>query len=60
MALVENVQRSGGTVRLFSSAHFTGEQLERLSGIAALLRFPLPDVEGEGEADAAAGAHQPN
>jgi protein pelota len=25
--------------------HSTGEQLDQLSGIAAILRFPLPDIE---------------
>lgn len=30
---------------IFSSMHVSGEQLKQLSGIAALLRFPLPDLE---------------
>lgn len=25
--------------------HATGEQLDQLSGVAAILRFPLPDLE---------------
>ena len=60
--LVEDVQKSGGSVFIFSMAHVSGvnlnsrsqrshslsslgEQLNLLSGIAAILRFPLPDIE---------------
>lgn len=27
--------------------HVTGEQLSQLTGVAAILRFPLPDIEDE-------------
>lgn len=30
----------------FSSLHPSGEQLGQLSGIAAILRFPVPEPEG--------------
>lgn len=43
--LVESVKANGGEVLVFSSMHVSGEQLGQLSGIAAILRFPLPDVE---------------
>ncbi|KAJ3681205.1 hypothetical protein LUZ60_015694 [Juncus effusus] len=43
--LVEAVKDSGGTVHIFSSMHVSGEQLQQLTGIAALLRFPLPELE---------------
>lgn len=43
--LVESVRANGGDVLVFSSMHVSGEQLNQLSGIAAILRFPLPDVE---------------
>ncbi|XP_062084223.1 protein PELOTA 1 [Humulus lupulus] len=43
--LVESVKDSGGTVHIFSSLHVSGEQLAQISGIAAILRFPLPDLE---------------
>ncbi|XP_010927613.1 protein PELOTA 1 isoform X1 [Elaeis guineensis] len=43
--LVESVKDSGGTVHIFSSMHVSGEQLAQLTGIAAILRFPLPDLE---------------
>ena len=32
---------------IFSSMHVSGQQLTQLSGIAALLRFPLPDLEDQ-------------
>lgn len=43
--LVESVKDSGGTVHIFSSMHVSGDQLAQLTGIAAILRFPLPDLE---------------
>ncbi|KAF0890649.1 hypothetical protein E2562_004166 [Oryza meyeriana var. granulata] len=43
--LVESVKKFGGTVHIFSSMHVSGEQLAQLTGIAAILRFPLPDLE---------------
>ncbi|XP_027104676.2 protein PELOTA 1-like [Coffea arabica] len=43
--LVKSVKESGGTAYIFSSMHVSGEQLAQLSGIAAILRFPLPDLE---------------
>jgi protein pelota len=63
VTLVESVRERGGKVALFSSAHVSGEQLAQVTGVAAILRFPLPDLaEDEGEGDpvldgeAAAGA----
>jgi protein pelota len=44
IALVEEVKDNGGEVLIFSSSHVSGEQLAQLSGVAALLRFPLPDM----------------
>jgi protein pelota len=43
--LVEGVKKYGGTVHIFSSMHVSGDQLAQLTGIAAILRFPLPDLE---------------
>ncbi|KAH9782810.1 protein PELOTA 1 [Citrus sinensis] len=43
--LVNSVKDSGGTAHIFSSMHFSGEQLGQLTGVAAILRFPLPDLE---------------
>lgn len=43
--LVDSVKDSGGTALIFSSMHVSGEQLNQLTGIAAILRFPLPELE---------------
>ncbi|KAI9584004.1 protein pelota [Glossina fuscipes] len=43
--LVENVRDAGGDVKIFSSMHISGEQLTQLTGIAAILRFPMPELE---------------
>mmetsp|Transcript_17278 Transcript_17278/g.35885 ORF Transcript_17278/g.35885 Transcript_17278/m.35885 type:complete len:392 (-) Transcript_17278:561-1736(-) len=45
VTLVEHVRASGGIVHILSSLHTTGEQLASMTGIAALLRFPLPDLD---------------
>ena len=39
-------------LRMFSSMHISGEQLGQLSGVAAILRFPVID-EDEAEGGAA-------
>ncbi|KAK8657023.1 hypothetical protein V6N13_098957 [Hibiscus sabdariffa] len=43
--LVNSVKNSGGTAHIFSSMHVSGEQLAQLTGVAAILCFPLPDLE---------------
>lgn len=43
--LVEQVKGAGGKVFIFSARHSSGQQLEQLSGAAAILRFPMPDLE---------------
>ncbi|KAK7695930.1 hypothetical protein QCA50_000569 [Cerrena zonata] len=42
--LVEDVRQKGAEVLIFSSMHESGQQLNQLTGIAAILTFPL-DVE---------------
>ena len=70
MALVESVKEGGGTVKVFSSLHVSGErkkphsvttlvtvsthfslilELGQLSGVAAILRFPLPQLDEDSE-----------
>lgn len=49
MQLVESVKENGGAVRVFSSMHVTGERLNNFTGVAAILRFPLPDEVREHE-----------
>ncbi|XP_033627141.1 protein pelota homolog [Asterias rubens] len=45
VTLVESVRENGGDVKLFSSLHVSGEQLTQLTGVAAILRFPMPDID---------------
>lgn len=47
--LVDSVKDNGGSVRIFSSLHVSGEQLNQLSGVASLLRFPIADISEEEE-----------
>jgi protein pelota len=44
VTIVESVREKGGEVVIFSSMHESGQQLNQLTGIAAILTFPL-DVE---------------
>jgi len=43
--LTDSVRNHGGTTHIFSTMHQSGEQLSQLGGIAAILRFPLPELE---------------
>jgi protein pelota len=43
--LVESVRANGGQVYIFSSMHVSGKQLQQVSGVAAILRYPLPDLD---------------
>jgi protein pelota len=43
--LVESVRANGGEVYIFSSMHVSGQQLQQVSGVAAILRYPLPDLD---------------
>lgn len=49
--LVESIRESGGEVKVFSSLHVSGEQLNQLTGLAAILRFPMPDIEDDDSSD---------
>ncbi|KAL7062249.1 hypothetical protein AAHC03_0392 [Spirometra sp. Aus1] len=49
VGLVDSVKENQGNVRIFSSLHVSGEQLNQLSGIAAILRFPIPEPESDDE-----------
>ncbi|MCJ1411512.1 Translation factor pelota [Ptychographa xylographoides] len=53
VTLVDKVKDDeGGEVRVLSSEHESGKRLEGLGGIAAILTFPLEDLdEGEGEGE---------
>lgn len=47
--IVDGVKENGGEVRIFSSLHVSGEQLGQLSGVAAILRFPIHDDDDDSE-----------
>eukprot|EP01127_Copromyxa_protea_P010871 TRINITY_DN2695_c0_g1_i1.p1 TRINITY_DN2695_c0_g1~~TRINITY_DN2695_c0_g1_i1.p1 ORF type:complete len:403 (+),score=79.33 TRINITY_DN2695_c0_g1_i1:11-1219(+) len=43
--LIQKARDSGAVVLVFSSLHISGAQLDDLTGIAAILRFPMPNLE---------------
>ena len=49
--LVDKVRDTGGEVKIFSSLHVSGEQLDLLSGLCALLRFPMTELEDTDDSD---------
>uniref|UniRef100_A0A1I7W3A1 Protein pelota homolog n=1 Tax=Loa loa TaxID=7209 RepID=A0A1I7W3A1_LOALO len=49
--LTESVREQGSNVLIFSSMHVSGEQLTALGGVAAILRFPLHELEDEEMSD---------
>lgn len=54
--LVDAVRGCGGVVHVFSSLHVSGIQLNLYTGIAAILRHPMPEL---GFIDDAAGEMEP-
>lgn len=42
--LVEMARQAGAKVYVFSSMHLSGQQLQQVSGVAAILRYPLPEI----------------
>lgn len=42
---MESIQGGGGEVFIFSTQHQSGKQLQDFTGIAAILRFPMPELE---------------
>ncbi|KLU91238.1 hypothetical protein MAPG_09760, partial [Magnaporthiopsis poae ATCC 64411] len=58
VALVDKVKEDGGDARILSSDHESGQRLEALGGIAAILTYPifdLDDEDGDGEVEAEDG-----
>ena len=47
ISLVELAQANGARTLIFSTLHPSGEQLGHMTGIAAILRYPLSDLEAE-------------
>ena len=66
VALAEEARGQGVSVRVVSGMHPAGQQLAMMSGVAALLRYPMPhlqdmveEAENERKANAAAGGAGP-
>ncbi len=51
VAIVEEVREYGGDIKIFSSLHVSGEQLDQLTGICAVLRFPMQELDEEEDSD---------
>jgi protein pelota len=49
VGLVDKVKEDGGEVRLLSSDHESGKRLEALGGIAAILTYPIFDLDEDAE-----------
>lgn len=47
--LTEDVKNQGGEVLIFSSLHESGEQLDQLTGVAVITKYPVPDLDEEEE-----------
>jgi protein pelota len=50
--ILTTVKQSGGRVLKFSIMHSSGERLEGMTGIAAILRYPFPNLDEQAEAAA--------
>lgn len=42
--LMDSARKYGADVRVFSSMHICGQQLNQLTGVAAILKFEVPDL----------------
>ncbi|KAF3050597.1 Translation factor pelota [Didymella keratinophila] len=57
--LVDRVRDvEGGEVRVLSSLHESGKRLEGLGGVAAILTYPLEDLDEEGEDEGGIGQEE--
>lgn len=59
VALVDKVKEDGGDARILSSDHESGKRLEGLGGIAAILTFPLTDLDEDEDNDSGAVPGEP-
>ncbi|KAF1930522.1 uncharacterized protein M421DRAFT_376092 [Didymella exigua CBS 183.55] len=59
VGLVDRVRDvEGGEVRVLSSLHESGKRLEGLGGVAAILTYPLEDLDEEGDEGLGAGEEE--
>lgn len=45
MDLMKSIESLGGRVVIFSTLHISGEELDRMTGIACILKYPIPDLD---------------
>lgn len=50
--VAEKVKLQGAEVHVFSSLHESGEQLDKITGIAVILNYPIPDLDEDIEYEA--------
>ena len=48
---MDKVKGDGGEARVLSSDHESGQRLDALGGIAAILTYPIPDLDEGDEGD---------
>jgi protein pelota len=53
VALVDAVKAAGGEVRIISSEHESGRQLAMLGNVAAILNFPMPELDEDDDEEEA-------
>jgi protein pelota len=51
VAMVDKVREDGGDARILSSDHESGKRLDALGGIAAILTYPIHDLDDEDEGE---------
>ncbi|KAJ4287469.1 Translation factor pelota [Collariella sp. IMI 366227] len=54
VGMVDKVKEDGGEARILSSDHESGKRLEALGGIAAILTYPIFDLDEDDEEEAVA------
>ncbi|KAK3680995.1 hypothetical protein B0T22DRAFT_388470 [Podospora appendiculata] len=55
VALVDKVKEDGGEAKVLSSDHESGQRLDALGGIAAILTYPLFDLDEDEDEEGGAG-----
>lgn len=60
VAMVDKVKEDGGEARVLSSDHESGERLATLGGIAAILTYPMHDLDESDDEDVGGGAEDDN
>lgn len=56
VALVDKVREDGGEARVLSSDHESGKRLASLGGLAAILTYPMLDLDDSDDEDGGSGA----